>query len=124
LIGLIVAVVAWISAVTAAPGLVSTFPDAISLLVLVVLMAVAFRGRLGPSATRNEVMRIAAILGVWSGAVVGVSTGIRGILRWSQPGVAMVATTVIASLVVVFLVTTVVALIAYGVSRRGQRAGA
>jgi hypothetical protein len=118
-IGLIVAVVTWISAMTAAPGLVSTFPDGISLFVLVVLVTMSFRRT--QAVPRSEVMRTGVILGACAGAVIGVSTGIRGIVRWSRPDEAMVAVTVVGSFIAVVLITIVVALIAYEAGRRGQR---
>ena len=124
MIGLTVAVVAWISAIPAAPGLVSTFPDAMSLLVLLVLMTIALRGYIGTSVTRRELMREAAILGTSAGTVVGVSTGIRGVVRWHLPTVAMTAVAAIGSLILVLLITSFVALIAYGIDRRGKQTGA
>jgi hypothetical protein len=94
-----------------------------SFLVLAALMTISFRVRRRRSDTRSEVMGRAAILGGWAGTVVGVSTGIRGIVHWSRPGIAMVAVALVTSFVIVFLITNAVALIAYGVTRRDERAG-
>lgn len=124
LIGVIVAVVTWLSEMSAPAGRVSTFPDVMSLLTLVVCMAFTLRARLGPSATTNDVFRAASLLGISAGAVVGVSTGLRGAVRWSHVDVVMVVVAIVVSLVAVLLVTHVVALIAYGMRRRGQRVGA
>jgi hypothetical protein len=123
-IGLIVAAVTWISAIPAPPGLVSLFPDLTSLLVLVVLLALSLHQQLRPPSTRSEVMRTARIVGACTGAVVGTSTAVRGIVQWSRPDIVMLTVAFTMSFLTVLLITHVVALIASRLGRRDGRAGA
>lgn len=123
-IGLITAITGWITAIPATPGRVSTFPDALSLVVLIVSMTIVFRRRLRTSDSRRELMSEVSILGASAGVVVGVSTALQGVLRWSAPSVTMLAVAGIGSLVAVIVIAHLVALTTHAVGRRGHLPGA
>jgi hypothetical protein len=104
--GLVTASVAWLGDLTIAHR-VSTFPDLVSLFVLVLLTAIVFA-----KVERTQRARVATAFGLASGTVIGAATALRGAVRWTTPDASMMAIGFITALVLVVGVTHIVSFLA------------
>ena len=104
--GFIAGCVAWLEELNSGTR-VSTFPGILSLVVLVVLTAIVFR-----KVERAQRARAATVFGLASGGALSAVTNLRGAVRWTTLDVSMLAVSIAASLVLVFVITHVVALLA------------
>jgi hypothetical protein len=112
-VGIIVSGLAWLTD----NSRVSVFPDVVSMLTFVVLSAIALRQVLRPGAGAREITTVASTFGAAMGAIIGVSTVVRGAVQWTRADVRMMIVGFVVTFVVVVIAANVIAWLARPTSR-------
>jgi hypothetical protein len=123
LIGVVAAAVALIGQLLSSSKGVSLFPDALSLLTLVAMSALALRQVLHDALNWGVVVRRATALGATAGVIVGAAALVRGLLLWSSPNIWFAAVVLLTSLVEIIVVMNVIALASFYGQRKAARIG-